>query len=79
MCLYHVDVASQPGGQVGIIMDIATSTTMTFPSTSTVVIGVDDGLFSFFILGRLFSVQSYQQCLHLIYLGHFLRILFLTD
>ena len=44
MCLYHVDVASQPGGQAGIITDIAiqpTSTTMTFPSTSTVVIGVD--------------------------------------
>jgi hypothetical protein len=41
MCLYHVDVASQPGGQAGIITDIAiqnpTSTTMTFPSTSTVV------------------------------------------
>ena len=46
MCLYHVDVASQPGGQAGIITDIAiqnpTSTTMTFPSTSTVVIGVDE-------------------------------------
>jgi len=45
MCLYHVDVASQSGGQAGIITDIAiqnpTSTTMTFPSTSTVVIGVD--------------------------------------
>ena len=46
MCLYHVDVASQPGGQADIITDIAiqnpTSTTMTFPSTSTVVIGVDE-------------------------------------
>jgi hypothetical protein len=46
MCLYHVDVASQHGGQGGIITDIAiqnpTSTTMTFPSTSTVVIGVDE-------------------------------------
>ena len=46
MCLYHVDVVSQPGGQVGIITDIAiqnpTSTTITFPSTSTVVIGVDE-------------------------------------
>jgi hypothetical protein len=46
MCLYHVDVASQPGGQAGIITDIAiqnpTSTTMTFPATSTVVIGVDE-------------------------------------
>ena len=39
LCLYHVDVASQPGGQAGIITDIAiqnpTSTTMTFPATST--------------------------------------------
>ena len=46
MCLYHVDVASQPGEQAGIITDIAiqnpTSTTITFPSTSTVVIGVDE-------------------------------------
>jgi len=46
MCLYHVDVASQSGGQAGIITDIAiqnpTSTTITFPSTSTVVIGVDE-------------------------------------
>ena len=46
MCLYHVDVASQPGGQAGIITDIAiqnpTNTTITFPSTSTVVIGVDE-------------------------------------
>jgi len=46
MCLYHVDVASQPGGQAGIITDIAiqnpTSTTMAFPPTSTVVIGVDE-------------------------------------
>jgi hypothetical protein len=46
MCLYHVDVASQPGGEAGIITDIAiqnpTSTTITFPSTSTVVIGVDE-------------------------------------
>ena len=46
MCLYHVDVASQPGGQAGIITDIAiqnpTSTTVTFPATSTVVIGVDE-------------------------------------
>ena len=46
MCLYHVDVASQPGGRAGIITDIAiqnpTSTTITFPSTSTVVIGVDE-------------------------------------
>ena len=46
MCLYHVDVASHPGGQAGIITDIAimnpTSTTITFPSTSTVVIGVDE-------------------------------------
>jgi hypothetical protein len=46
MCLYHVDVASQPGGQAGVITDIAiqnpTSTTITFPSTSTVVIGVDE-------------------------------------
>ena len=46
MCLYHVDVASQPGGQAGITTDIAiqnpTSTTITFPSTSTVVIGVDE-------------------------------------
>jgi hypothetical protein len=46
MCLYHVDVASQPRGQAGIITDIAiqnpTSTTITFPSTSTVVIGVDE-------------------------------------
>ena len=46
MCLYHVDVNSQPGGQAGIITDIAIqnpiSTTMTFPSTSTVVIGVDE-------------------------------------
>lgn len=46
MCLYHVDVASQPGSQAGIITDIAiknpTSTTITFPSTSTVVIGVDE-------------------------------------
>jgi hypothetical protein len=46
MCLYHVDVASQPGGQAGIITDIAiqnpTNTTISFPSTSTVVIGVDE-------------------------------------
>ena len=46
MCLYHVDVASQPGGQAGIITDIAiqnpTSSTITFPSSSTVVIGVDE-------------------------------------
>ena len=46
MCLYHVDVASQPGEQAGIITDIAiqnpTSTTTTFTSTSTVVIGVDE-------------------------------------
>ena len=46
MCLYHVDVASQPGGQAGIITDIAiqnpTGTTITFPSTSTVIIGVDE-------------------------------------
>lgn len=46
MCLYHVDVASQPGGQPGIITDVAiqnpTSTTITFPSTSTVVIGVNE-------------------------------------
>jgi hypothetical protein len=46
MCLYHVDVASQPGGLAGIITDIAiqnpTSTTMTFPATSTVDIGVDE-------------------------------------
>jgi len=46
MCLYHVDLASQPGGQAGIITDVAiqnpTSTTITFPSTSTVVIGVDE-------------------------------------
>jgi hypothetical protein len=46
MCLYHVDVASQAGGEAGIITDIAiqnpTSTTITFPSTSTVVIGVDE-------------------------------------
>src|SRR5438552_566159 len=46
MCLYHVDVASQPGGQAGIITDIAiqnpTSTTVTFPATSTVVIGVNE-------------------------------------
>jgi hypothetical protein len=46
MCLYHVDVNSQPGGQAGIITDIAiqnpTSTTMTFPSTTSVVIGVDE-------------------------------------
>ena len=46
MCLYHVDVNSQPGGQAGIITDIAiqnpTSTTITFPSTSTVAIGVDE-------------------------------------
>lgn len=46
MCLYHVDVASQPGGQAGIITDIAiqnpTGTTITFPSTSTVVIGVNE-------------------------------------
>jgi hypothetical protein len=46
MCLYHADVASQPGGHAGIITDIAiqnpTSTTITFPYTSTVVIGVDE-------------------------------------
>jgi len=46
MCLYHVDVNSQPSGQAGIITDIAiqnpTSTTMTFPATSTLVIGVDE-------------------------------------
>lgn len=46
MCLYHVDVASQPGGEAGIITDIAiqnpTNTTIRFPSTSTVVIGVDE-------------------------------------
>jgi hypothetical protein len=46
MCLYHVDVASQPRGQAGLITDIAIqnpiSTTITFPSTSTVVIGVDE-------------------------------------
>jgi hypothetical protein len=46
MCLYHVDVASQPGGEAGIITDIAiqnpTSSAITFPSTSTVVIGVDE-------------------------------------
>ena len=44
MCLYHVDVVSQPGGQAGIITDIAiqnpASATITFPSSSTVVIGV---------------------------------------
>jgi hypothetical protein len=46
MCLYHVEVASQPGGQAGIITDMATknptSTTITLPSTSTVVTGVDE-------------------------------------
>src|SRR5215469_15845555 len=46
MCLYHVDVASHPGGQAGVITDIAiqnpTGTTITFPFTSTVVIGVDE-------------------------------------
>ena len=46
MCLYHVDVNSQPGGQAGIVTDIAiqnpTSTTMTFPSTTSMVIGVDE-------------------------------------
>ena len=45
MCLYHVDIASQPGGQAGIITHIAiqnpTSTTITFPST-ILVIGVDE-------------------------------------
>ena len=48
MCLYHADVASQPPtpGDWACITDIAiqnpTSTTMTFPSTSSVVVGVNE-------------------------------------
>ena len=48
MCFYQADVVSRPytHGDWLCITDIAirnpTSTTMTFPSTSTVVIGVDE-------------------------------------
>jgi hypothetical protein len=42
MCLYHVDVASQPGIITDMAIQNPTSTTITFPSTSTVVIGVDE-------------------------------------
>jgi hypothetical protein len=45
MCIYHVDVNSEPGGKAGIITDIAlqnpTTTDVKFPPMSTLVIGVD--------------------------------------
>ena len=46
MCLYHVDLNSKPGEAGGIITDIAiqnpTDAAITFPSTSTIVIGVNE-------------------------------------
>jgi hypothetical protein len=46
MCIYHVDVNSEPGGKAGIITDIAlqnpTTTDVKFPPMSTLVIGVDE-------------------------------------
>jgi hypothetical protein len=46
MCIYHVDVGSEPGGKAGIITDIAlqnpTTTDVKFPPMSTLVIGVDE-------------------------------------
>ena len=46
MCIYHVDVNSEPGGKVGIITDIAlqnpTATDVKFPPMRTLVIGVDE-------------------------------------
>ena len=46
MCLYHVDVASQPDTTNGTITDIAlqnpTGENIEFPSTATVVIGVNE-------------------------------------
>jgi hypothetical protein len=46
MCIYHVDVNSEPGGKAGIITDIAlqnpTATDVKFPPMSTLVIGVDE-------------------------------------
>jgi hypothetical protein len=45
-CLYHVDLESNPGGQAGLITDIAiqnpTNTEMKFPAASTIVIGVNE-------------------------------------
>ena len=45
MCIYHVDISSQPGGKAGIITDIAlqnpTATDVKFPPMSALVIGVD--------------------------------------
>lgn len=46
MCIYHVDVNSEPGGKAGVITDIAlqnpTATDVKFPPMSTLVIGVDE-------------------------------------
>jgi hypothetical protein len=46
MCIYHVDINSEPGGKAGIITDIAlqnpTATDVKFPPMSTLVIGVDE-------------------------------------
>ena len=46
MCLYHVDVASHPDTANGTITDIAlqnpTGENIEFPSTATVVIGVNE-------------------------------------
>ena len=46
MCLYHVDLNSKPGEAGGIITDMAiqnpTDAAITFPSTSTIVIGVNE-------------------------------------
>ena len=46
MCLYHVDVASHPDTTNGTITDIAlqnpTGENIEFPSTATVVIGVNE-------------------------------------
>ena len=46
MCIYHVDINSEPGGKAGIVTDIAlqnpTATDVKFPPMSTLVIGVDE-------------------------------------
>jgi hypothetical protein len=46
MCVYHVDVNSEPGGKAGIITDIAlqnpTATDVKFPPMNILVIGVDE-------------------------------------
>jgi hypothetical protein len=46
MCLYHVDLSSEPAGKAGIITDVAiqnpNATEVKFPSGSTIVIGVNE-------------------------------------